>query len=168
MVGGDVFSSEDYHNPVRHSLSRPVQKILVAKLINSPKVKDFNLTAVGNSMRPLINTGDLLHCRRLAETKIPGFGQIAVIWDKNDFLAHRVIWKRRNGLRWSLLTKGDFRLEADGWIGEDRIIAVVTGRTQGREFNKTDEILIGVLSLMVYFLPSFFKNFLRKVKKSIA
>lgn len=143
-----------------------MKRALSSLLINSPAVKNFNLEAAGGSMRPIISSGETLNCRKPTREKAPRFGQVAVIRDNNDLLVHRVIWKKRVKQKWHVLTKGDFRLAADGWIEGDRILAEVAGKAGGRKFNRPEEVLVGTISLAIYLMPNFLKNFLRKLGKS--
>lgn len=139
---------------------------LSSLVINSPAVKNFHLKAAGGSMRPIIRSGEMLNCRKLTKGEAPGLGQIVVIRDNNDLLVHRVIWKKQVKQKWRVLTKGDFRLSADGWIEGKRILAGVVGKEGGRKFIQAEQALVGILCLGVYLMPNFLKNFLRKLGKS--
>lgn len=131
------FHTIGYHNTVKQSLSIPLQTALIDKLVNSPGIKNFSLRVHGKSMRPFLRQGWAVLIRKLAKNEHCRIGDIAIIKDRNSFLVHRVLFKRkiknRNG--WEYFTKGDRRLVADGWIEEKNIVGRVSATRVQKVFN---------------------------------
>lgn len=113
------------------------QMALIDKLINSPRINNFSLSVFGNSMRPFLRHGREIFIRKLAKNEHCRIGDIAIIKDRNSFLVHRVLFKRkiknRNG--WEYFTKGDRRLVADGWVEEKNIVGRVSATRVQKVFN---------------------------------
>ncbi len=125
--------------------------ILVTKLIKSPSVQSFWLDVKGNSMRPLLK-----HGRRILFTKFNNnfklhFGQIVAVIINQKIMVHRVIDIRKKDAGNQILTKGDSRLAADGWLGLGQVIGVMPG-------SRAAEILMGGGSWIIYRLNNLFQK----------
>ncbi|MEA2014152.1 MAG: signal peptidase I [Thermodesulfobacteriota bacterium] len=93
--------------------------------------KDFELRVCGNSMRPLINSGDRISLR-LMDAVVLKRGDIIAFQEGNNLIVHRFIRKKMVNGKWLFCQKGD-NLRGWSWIQEDRILGKVESiRRPGR------------------------------------
>ena len=85
---------------------------------------EASFAVAGNSMRPLVRTGDVVRVRRLGPTE-PGLGDVVAIRGMPDggLLLHRVV-RVRNG---RLLLRGDNSLVDNGECPMDAVLGVLAG-----------------------------------------
>lgn len=79
--------------------------------------------AVGRSMLPTIQDGDIVHVRPVAGDMLR-IGDIVLLRNGQQFKAHRIISKRGQ----SFITRGDAGVDTDGEIRCDQILGRVTAR----------------------------------------
>jgi len=97
------------------------------------------LIARGDSMRPSLHDGDVLVLGPLKGGKVH-VGDI-VLWSaKRRAVIHRVVALRDNGL----LTRGDARQRADGWVRLDAVIGRVVQVKRRRSIRKVGRLLLGL------------------------
>ncbi len=101
------------------------------------KTKSFSLKAEGNSMLPVLHSGDVVFYRK---TSLKGIkvNDLVLIKKNNKLFTHRVIYKAV-----FLITKGDNNPESDGKIYPRQIIGkVVKVKRDGREFDPNQIYLL--------------------------
>lgn len=103
-------------------LARPEEVALLERALASGALE---VVARGISMRPALRAGDRV---RLA-ARAPRLGDVALVALADRVVLHRLV--RRRGAQW--LVRGDARPCGDGWVGEERILAVATGFRRGSE-----------------------------------
>ena len=79
--------------------------------------------AVGRSMLPTIQDGEIVHVRPLA-TDVLRIGDIVLLRTGDQFKAHRIIRKRGQ----CFITRGDAGIDIDGGIRRDQILGRVTAK----------------------------------------
>jgi hypothetical protein len=99
----------------------------------------------GLCMRGLLRPGDLIRFRRVPSADLR-LGDLLVFLSVSEgpFMpsavsAHRLLWKRRTGKGWRLLTKGDASLLPDPWTPESALVGrVVATRRPGEEWRSVE------------------------------
>ena len=83
----------------------------------------FRFTATGSSMNPSIRNNDVVTISP-TEERGPRAGQVVAFreTERERLVVHRLM-KKRNG---KALIKGDNSPDADGWVGIERILGLVT------------------------------------------
>ena len=105
------------------SIREPDALALVQSLLQQGIVVRIRVS--GNSMRPLLQSGDLVDIAPLAG--IPRLGDILFFLRKDGTpLVHRLIWQRSQGnSKLLLLTKGDSCSAFDGFIPAEQVLGRV-------------------------------------------
>jgi len=95
---------------------------LIKSIINRiSKQGYYKIKSDGNSMYPLIKSGDIIRMEKYNFNKAK-VNEIILISKTNQLIAHRVIYKKDK----YLITKGDHNITADGRIKKNQIIGKVT------------------------------------------
>ncbi|MDR0966946.1 MAG: S24/S26 family peptidase [Myxococcales bacterium] len=79
------------------------------------------------SMLPTLRPGDRVRFTRSGRAPKPGEIWAFAASDGRHHIAHRVLWRRRDG---RVLTKGDWLLLPDGWIAPDRFFGPAVERSR--------------------------------------
>jgi hypothetical protein len=90
----------------------------------------------GNSMRPLLQGNEAVEVVPLGR-RLPQLGDILLLRGRqNTPLVHRLIWRRKRGGIWSLLTKGDACPGFDGFVAAEcalgRVERILYGSSNGQ------------------------------------
>ena len=118
--------------------------------------KSFSLKAAGNSMLPILRSGDVVHYRKMSIKNIK-INDLVLVKKKSKLFTHRVIYKeiprpvypeqsrrarddRGGGF---LITKGDNNPESDGKIYPQNVVAKVQSvKRNGKEFDPNQIYLL--------------------------
>ncbi len=112
------------------------------KIFNSfLQSKSFSLKAEGNSMLPILHSGDVVYFRKPPFKKIK-VNNLVLIRKDNKLFTHRAIYKNDKKSNF-LITKGDNNPESDGKIYPRQIIGkVVKVKREGKEFDPNNIYLL--------------------------
>ena len=100
---------------------------LVKSIQTTENVTHIKAKGHGNSMTPFLKTEEILFIRPVTRNKTVRIGDIIAITDKKEkkIMVHRVIRKKNDLFQ----IKGDNCNHSDGWFQKDRIIGVVSRKT---------------------------------------
>jgi len=97
-------------------------------------MKTFQIKAQGNSMYPILRSGDYLEYEAVRYEKLQ-INNIVLILEKDTLITHRLIYKKKA----SCITRGDNNKAADVEIKKDHVIGRVTRfRRKGKWFSIDD------------------------------
>ncbi|NMB84070.1 signal peptidase I [Candidatus Roizmanbacteria bacterium] len=106
--------------------------------IKKNRRKRFFVKAEGNSMLPLLKSGDIVYYEKIKFEHIK-IDDLVLFYKKDQYFTHRVIYKTKK----YLITKGDNNLISDGKIYPDKVMArVVDIKRNGQIFNVENLYLI--------------------------
>ena len=110
---------------------------LIAEAVREYGTVQFR--AQGASMRPLMQSGDVLRIRREELQRIR-FGEVAVFTRGGGIFAHRVIGSRVESGKRVLITKGDAFQQPDHPVRAEELLGRVTAVTRGRHTISLDTL----------------------------
>lgn len=87
--------------------------------------KLFKLKLAGSSMWPFLKDGDMAICRKFNQGQRLWLGNVAAVMVKKNILVHRIIRVKEIDGQIRYKTKGDSRIDDDGWIDAKRVLGEV-------------------------------------------